>query len=95
MNDVFGMSALIISLVLTFIGLPAQAFKNYKLKSTKGLSLIFYLIIFLNMNAWLFYGLTMPKGIDWYLVTPNITGFIFVIVLFMQFWIYRKPVKAG
>ena len=68
--DILGWIALIITLIYTGLGLPAQIRKNLLSRSTGGLSLFMTVLLFLTFSTWVAYGLVKP---DWYIVVPNLT----------------------
>ncbi|OGJ85696.1 MAG: hypothetical protein A2268_16990 [Candidatus Raymondbacteria bacterium RifOxyA12_full_50_37] len=89
MTEIIGMCAMIITIIYSCFGLPVQYIKNYKRKSTDGVSLVFVLSCTLTMLMWCLYAWTKtPK--DWFILGSNIPGFVFASALLTQFWIYRK-----
>lgn len=89
MNTLFGIAALVMSMIVTLVGFPSQIVINYKKKSTDGFSLIFCIAAFLNSIAWFFYGMSKPE-IDWFIVLANVPGIVFLSMLLVQFFIYGK-----
>ncbi len=83
--DILGWIALIITLIYTGLGLPAQIRKNLLSRSTGGLSLFMTVLLFLTFSTWVAYGLVKP---DWYIVVPNFTGAVCALVILWQFWKY-------
>ena len=83
--DILGWIALIITLIYTGLGLPAQIRKNLLTRSTGGLSLFMTVLLFLTFSTWVAYGLVKP---DWYIVVPNLTGAVCALVILWQFWRY-------
>jgi uncharacterized protein with PQ loop repeat len=90
--DIVGITASFISVIYTGLGMPVQIYKNFKVKSTKGLSLSMMILMFSTLTSWVIYGILK---IDWYIVIPNFIGMITVSIIFVQFWIYRKSSKAA
>lgn len=86
-SQILGVGVIVLSLSLFFIGLPVQAYKNYKRKSTKGLSLSLFSLNFLAYVIWLWYGLLI-KNLP--IVIPNIPAIIFGAIILYQFFMYRK-----
>jgi uncharacterized protein with PQ loop repeat len=89
MNTLFGMIALVTSIVVALVGFPSQIYINYKRKSTDGFSLIFCVAAIINSIAWFSYGMSKPE-IDWFIVLANIMGIVLLSMLLFQFFIYGK-----
>jgi len=88
MVDIVGWLALIVTLIYTCLGLPVQIYKNYKRKSTEGVSLFLIFFCGCTFLLWSIYALIKdPK--DWYIFGSNFPGFIFTTGLLSQFWFYR------
>ncbi len=86
--DIVGLIALIVTIIYTGYGLPVQIYKNYQAKSTKGLSLSMMILLMLTLTTWVVYGsVNMPM--DWYIIISNSIGMISVLIIIIQFWIYR------
>lgn len=85
--DILGVAAMATSIVYTGMGLPMQIWKNYRTKSTKGLSLFFASIMFVSLLAWAFYGFAKD---DFYILFPNAMGAVFSVVLLWQFCVYSS-----
>jgi len=89
LTDILGVTALIITTVYTFFGLPAQILSNFKNKSTKGLSLFLMIMLTITFLVWSLYSyLKQPP--DFYILLSNSPGFIFGTIILFQFWYYRK-----
>lgn len=87
--DIVGLAALIITIIYTGYGLPIQIYKNYKAKSTKGLSLSMMILLLLTLTTWVVYGIVkMPM--DWYIIISNSIGMVSVLIIISQFWVYRN-----
>ena len=87
--DIVGLLALIITIIYTGFGLPVQIHKNYKAKSTKGLSLSMMILLFLTFSTWVVYGIVkMPM--DWYIIISNSIGAVSGMIIISQFWAYRS-----
>ena len=86
-SQILGIGVIVLSLSLFFIGLPVQAYKNYKRKSIKGLSLPLFLLNFLAYVIWLWYGLLITNLT---IIIPNIPAVIFGAIILYQFFTYRK-----
>jgi uncharacterized protein with PQ loop repeat len=88
-SDVLGVVALIITMVYTFFGLPAQIVNNFKKKSTAGLSLFLMIMLTMTFSIWTLYSY-IKEPPDWYVFSSNFPGIIFGLVIIYQFWLYRK-----
>ncbi len=82
-----GITASIIPVIYTGLGMPVQIFKNYTAKSTSGLSLSMMILLFMTLVSWVVYGILKN---DWYIIIPNFIGSLSVTVIFIQFRIYRS-----
>jgi len=89
--EIFGLIASVLTIILVFIGLVSQAYKNYKRKSCSGLSLVYFIIIFFAYSAWSAYGWSKH---DWFLFIPQTAGSLISVVLLVQFFIYRKSLNC-
>ena len=85
--DIVGLTASIISVIYTGLGMPVQIYKNYSAKSTAGLSLSMMILLFMTLVSWVVYGILKT---DWYIILPNFIGSISVTIIFIQFWLYRN-----
>lgn len=86
--EIFGWLALIITVLYTCLGIPAQIRQNVKQKSTAGLSLTTYILSLMCFSVWVVYGaLKTPR--DWFIIASNFPGAIFIAVILHQFWKYR------
>ncbi len=85
--NIVGITASIISVIYTGLGMPVQIYKNYSSKSTAGLSLSMMILLFMTLISWVVYGILKS---DWYIIIPNFIGSLSVTVIFIQFWLYRK-----
>lgn len=83
---IFGILAMIASLVITTIGLPAQIIKNYRTKSTAALSLLLLTPVFCAYLLWSLYGWTKP---DLFLAVAQTPGCILSVILLGQYVRYR------
>jgi len=90
--EIFGWLAVTANITYTCLGIPVQIHKNYKRKSTKGLSLFMIIFMSLTLLLWSTYAwLKTPK--DFFIIGSNIPGFLCTLVLISQFWIYREKGK--
>ena len=88
--DTVGMTAFVISLVYTGIGLPAQILANHRRKAMHGLLLFMNVVLLLTFSIWIIYG-SMKK--DWYIVGSNAPGLACIVIILFQFYIYRPELK--
>lgn len=84
---VIGMATTIVAVLVKFVGLPDQVIKNYKRKSTEGLSVPFFLLGLLSYALWTFYGIL--KG-DKVVALGQGAGVLTMGIIAYQIWIYRK-----
>lgn len=84
---VIGTATTIIAVLVKFVGLPDQVIKNYKRKSTEGLSVPFFLLGLLSYALWTFYGIL--KG-DKVVALGQGAGVLTMGVIAYQIWLYRK-----
>lgn len=86
--ELVGYLALIITVLYTCLGIPAQIRKNAQQKSTAGLSLPTYVLSLLCFAVWVVYGLLKEQK-DWFIIVSNFPGAVFVAIILYQFWTYR------
>ena len=87
MATLFGAIAMSLSLILVFVGLTAQIYKNYRRKSCEGLSLTLMITVLGANIAWTLYGLSKA---DWFLVGAQLPGGVFALVIVIQYVLYKK-----
>lgn len=85
---IFGYLAVASSFYTVLMGLFWQVINNYKRHSVEGLSLHFFLSIYVVYFLWAAYGFSKPKK-DYYLIVPNILGLLVGSILLFQFIFYR------
>lgn len=90
-TEALGVFATITSLFFMAMGLPAQIWKIYDAKSTKGISLFTQCTLFLTTLSWCVYSLKIS---NWYILVANAPGALFALIILVQFWIYR-PHTSG
>ena len=79
--------ASIITMLFIMIGLPSQIIKNYRTKSTKGLSVLFFIMSFLTWCSWSAFGY-LANSI--FMAVAQGLGAIMTFIIMMQFIIYKK-----
>jgi MtN3 and saliva related transmembrane protein len=82
-SSIFG----VIALVTSFIGLLPQAYKAFRTRSTRDISMVMLLNYLLCSVAWIIYGNAVHAG---FVVASNIIGFITAILLIAQKLYYDK-----
>lgn len=87
--DIIGLLATSITIIYSGLGLPVQFYKNYKQKSTKGLSFIMMVVMFFSFSCWVVYGAIKTQP-DWYIIVCNFFGAIGSLLILFQFVLYRK-----
>jgi uncharacterized protein with PQ loop repeat len=84
---IIGTSTVIIATLVKIIGLPDQIRKNFKRKSTEGLSVPFFLLGLLSYILWTVYGLLQN---DIVVALGQGFGVITMGIIAYQIWIYRR-----
>lgn len=85
--SIIGILTVVVGILVKMIGFPDQFRLNYKRKSTKGLSKLFYFLAFLSYLLWTIHGLLQD---DWVLVVGQGVGIITTAMIVAQIFIYRK-----
>lgn len=86
MEHVFGIVTMILAVSMSVVGLPMQAWKNYREKSC-GFS---RLLIFLTVGVYtsrLGYGWTIGS---YYIMIPDFLGSLFSSVIMTQYFLYNR-----
>ncbi len=81
-----GFSACIITTLYTSVGLASQLWINHLRKSTKQLSFIMLILMFLTFSSWVVYGLYHH---DLYILVPNLIGTVLSFGLNIQKFMSR------
>ncbi len=89
MTDVLGLIAMATAILYLCFGLPLQIIENYKRKSTQGLSFILIFLCSVTLVMWSLYA-WVQDPIDWYILGANAPGFIFSVILLLQFKLYKS-----
>jgi uncharacterized protein with PQ loop repeat len=87
--DIMGWIATIITITYTSYGLPLQFYKNFKKKSTAGLSVSMIIMMFMTFLSWVIYA-AMKSPPDFYIMICNFVGAIGAFLILIQFWMYRS-----
>jgi len=89
---VIGAIAVIASLMIIVLGLPAQIIKNYRRQSCDGIAPSLIYSACCTYALWSLYGWTKP---DWFLVVAQTPGCVLALVLLFQLFYYRKKPAGG
>lgn len=82
-----GVLTVIIGILVKVLGFPDQFMKNYKRKSTEGLSTIFIVLAFLSYILWTLHGYLQG---DWVLIIGQGVGIITTGMIVFQIFYYHK-----
>ena len=88
---IIGVLTVIVGILVKMLGFPDQFRINYKRKSTKGLSKVFYALALLSYCLWTLHGLLQG---DWVLVIGQGVGVLTTAMIVIQIIIYRKNTKS-
>lgn len=90
MNDmavwILGVATAGISILVKVVGLPDQIRQNYRRRSTKGLSVPFFVLGFIAYALWTLYGIVKN---DMVVALGQGAGMITMGIVAYQMWIYR------
>ena len=84
---IIGVLTVIIGILVKIIGFPDQFMKNYKRKSTEGLSTIFILLAFISYILWTIHGYLQN---DLVLIIGQGVGILTTGMIVFQIVHYRK-----
>ena len=84
---IVGILTTILSVVIKVVGFPDQMRKNFKRKSTEGVSTAFYVLSVITYVVWTLYGLL--RG-DIVVVISQALGIITTGIIVYQIFIYRR-----
>ena len=76
-----------LSILIKVIGFPDQIRKNYKRKSTEGLSTWFYILSFVSYSLWTLHGFFQK---DWVIICGQGLGIVTTGIIVYQIIVYRK-----
>ena len=77
----------VLSLVVTGLGLTSQAMKNRRRKSTDGLSFFYFCVLAISYSFWVVYGVYLN---DLVLIVPMSVGAFVSWLVVLQFFIYKR-----
>lgn len=84
---IIGLLTTILSVLIKVIGFPDQIKKNYKRKSTEGLSSTFYILSFITYMLWTLHGVLQK---DWVVILGQGLGIITTGIIVYQIFLYKK-----
>lgn len=84
---IIGILTVVIGILVKIIGFPDQFMKNYKRKSTEGLSSVFILLAFVSYILWTIHGYLQN---DLVLVVGQGVGILTTGMIVFQLVYYRK-----
>ena len=84
---IIGVLTLVFGIVVKVIGFPDQIRKNFKGKSTKGLSTTFIVLSFAAYTLWTLHGILRNDPV---LMIGQGLGILTTGVILYQIWIYRR-----
>lgn len=76
-----------VGVLVKLLGFPDQFLKNYKRKSTVGLSTIFFVLAFVSYALWTLHGYFQN---DWVLIVGQGVGVLTTGAIVVQIVMYRK-----
>lgn len=82
-----GGATVVVGILVKLIGFPDQFLKNYKRKSTEGLSTTFFLLAFLSYILWTLHGALQH---DWVLILGQGVGVLTTGAIVYQIILYKK-----
>lgn len=85
--QLFGSLAMVGSLAIALVGLPQQAWANYRHRSCTGLSPVLVYSATITYGLWSVYGWVKP---DIFLGISQTIGWLFSLVLLAQLWYYKE-----
>lgn len=87
MLNLLGVFAVLASLTIIVLGIPAQIVKNYRRRSCEGIDRKLIYSVSVTYLAWALYAWFKP---DWFLFASQVPGFLLCLVMMYQFWLYRN-----
>jgi len=86
---IIGILTTVLSILVKVVGFPDQIRKNYKRKSTEGVSTSFYILSFLVYMLWTAHGVLQK---DWVVILGQGLGIITTQSFCKTLLIYRKKI---
>lgn len=84
---VVGLLTTALSILIKIVGFPDQIRKNYKRRSTEGVSTMFYILSFVTYLLWTLHGFLQK---DWVIILGQGLGIITTGIIVYQIFLYRK-----
>lgn len=84
---IIGIATVVIGVLVKLLGFPDQFLKNYRRKSTEGLSTLFFFLAFLSYALWTLHGYF--EG-DWVLIVGQGAGVLTTGAIVWQIIRYKK-----
>lgn len=81
-----GSMTLILSLVFTFIGLPAQIYRIWQTQSAHDVSIATFCLLAIQSLFWVMYGIQKQK--DWVIIVPNTFVVIFAVAIIIEWVVF-------
>jgi len=85
---IVGFLTVALGVLVKIVGFPDQIRKNYKKKSTEGISATFYILSFCAYLAWTLHGILIK---DTVVIVGQGLGIVTTGVVLWQIYIYKKP----
>ena len=85
--SIIGILTIVSTLILKLVGFPHQVKENYTRKSTKGVSTVFFALVFWCYLLWTLYGILKK---DMIISIGHGMGIIVSGIILIQIIIYRK-----
>lgn len=85
---IVGFLTIILGILVKLVGFPDQIRRNYKNKSTQGLSTAFMVLSFIAYSMWTLHGILVN---DMVVVIGQGLGIITTGAVLWQIYFYRKP----
>lgn len=84
---IIGFLTTTLSILIKVVGFPDQIKKNYKRKSTEGISSTFYILSFITYILWTLHGFLQK---DWVVIFGQALGIVTTGIIVYQIFIYHK-----
>jgi uncharacterized protein with PQ loop repeat len=84
---IIGFLTALLSILVKVVGFPDQIKKNYKRKSTEGVSTSVYILSFITYLLWTTHGIIQK---DWVVILGQGLGIITTGIIVYQIILYRK-----
>ena len=84
---IVGILTTVLSVAIKIVGFPDQMVKNFKRKSTEGVSTTFYVLSVITYIVWTLYGLLRN---DWVVIVSQGLGIVTTGIIVYQILLYKK-----